>query len=212
MIEPGQVDVQALLDDKKISPMEAAFAIDESEKMRKHMSPPGSLLLPPFLEARRQEYGLPDCIFSIDAVFQHLFLFQLAGEEHKDKQYGDSGLFMTDRAAAREEKEEPRGIIVSAGVDALDYLVSHGMCMGHIVYFCEEAPYGIRVGIVEGKEKKLVMIDAGDVVASQDLAKARLAGDLQVVMDYDDDNKHKMVGRDGNAWTPIKAPKRSEGF
>ncbi|MEE9393413.1 MAG: hypothetical protein V3W41_13000 [Planctomycetota bacterium] len=211
MIETGQVDVQAELD-KGVSPAIMAMAGAETEAMREHMSPPGALNLPPLLEARRLEMGLPDDYFTIDAVFQRVFLKQLDPREFDEGRYGTTSLVVIPAVQSRENKEAPRGIIVSAGVDALDCLVSHGMELGHIVTFCEEAPYGIRVGIPGGYEQKVIVIDVGDIIASEDLAVARNAGDLSVVCDDEDDNKHKMVKRDGSSWTPIKAPKMSEGY
>ncbi len=211
MIETGQVDVQAELD-KGVSPMIMAMAEAETKAMREHMSPPGTLNLPPLLEARRLEMALPDDYFTIDAVFQRVFLKQLDPREFNEGKYGTTGLVVIPAVQSREAKEAPRGIIVSAGIDALDYLVSHGMELGHIITFCQEAPYGIRVGIPGGYEQKVIVIDVGDIVASEDLAVARNAGDLSVVCDADDENKHKMVQRNGKSWTPVKAPKMSEGY
>lgn len=211
MIETGQVDVQAELD-KGVSPVVMAMAEAETKAMREHMSPPGTLNLPTLLEARRLEMGLPDDYFTIDAVYQRVFLKQLKPREFGEGKYGTTGILMIPAVESREGKEAPRGVIVSAGIDALDYLISHGMELGHIVQFCEEAPYGIRVGIPGGYEQKVIVIDVGDIIASEDLAVARNAGDLSVVCDDDDGNKHKMVKRDGSSWTPIKAPKMSEGY
>lgn len=211
MIETGQVDVQAELD-KGVSPMIMAMAEAETKAMREHMSPPGTLNLPPLLEARRLEMALPDDYFTIDAVFQRVFLKQLDPREFNEGKYGTTGLVVIPAVQSREAKEAPRGIIVSAGTDALDYLVSHGMELGHIITFCQEAPYGIRVGIPGGYEQKVIVIDVGDIIASEDLAVARNAGDLSVVCDADDENKHKMVQRNGKSWTPVKAPKMSEGY
>lgn len=211
MTEPGQVDVQALLDGGT-NPMITKMAEAETAAMREHMSPPGTLNLPPLLEERRLEMGLPDDYFTIDAVFQRVFLKQLDPREFGNDTYGTTGIVMIPAVLSREAKEAPRGIIVSAGIDALDYLVNHGMDLGHIVEFCQEAPYGIRVGMPGGYEQKVLVIDVGDIIGSEDLAVARNAGDLKVVCDRDDENKHKMVQRDGSSWTPVKAPKMSEGY
>ncbi len=211
MNEPGQVDVQALLAGG-MSPMVTKMAEAETAAIRANMSPPGTLNLPPLLEARRLSMPLPDDYFTIDAVFQRVFLKQMDPREFDESTYGNTGIVMIPAVLSREAKEAPRGMIVSAGTDALDYLVSHGMELGHIVSFCQEAPYGIRVGIPGGYEQKVLVIDVGDIIASEDLAAARNAGDLSVVCDEDDDNKHKMVKRNGDSWTPRKAPKMSEGY
>ncbi len=211
MIETGQADVQALLDGG-MAPAIVAAAQAETKAMREHMSPPGTLNLTSLLEARRLEMALPDDYFTIDAVFQRVFLKQLPPREFGEETYGTTGIIMTPATQSREAKQAPRGIIVSAGVDALDSLVSHGMELGHIVQFCQEAPYGIRVGIPGGYEQKVIVIDVGDIIASEDLAIARNAGDLSVVCDRDDRNKHKMVRRDGESWTPDVAPKMSDGY
>ncbi len=211
MTEPGQVDVQALLAGGT-SPMITKMAEAETAAIRANMSPPGALRLPPLLESRRLSMPLSDDYFTIDAVYQRVFLKQLDPREFDNATYGNTGIVMIPAVHSREAKEAPRGIIVSAGIDAIDYLVSHGMELGHIVSFCQEAPYGIRVGIPGGYEQKVLVIDVGDIIASEDLAAARNAGEVSVVCDTDDDNKHKMVQRDGTSWTPVKAPKASDGF
>ena len=184
----------------------------ESAGRRDHMSPKGKLGLPPLLDQRRLEYGIVDECFAMDAVYQRLLLWQLPPRDYEKGTHGNSMILMTDRAIGREYKEAPRGIIVSAGTDALDYLISHGMDLGHIVAFCEEAPYGFQVGLINGKAEKLIIVDAGDVCASEDLAAARVFGKCKVVLDAED-NTHKLVDEHGDAWSPMKkTPRTSQGF
>ena len=173
-----------------------------SKAVLKHMSPPGALGLPPLLEKRRLEMGLIDELFLQQATYQRLLLWALDPLEYEGGTSGDSGLYLPGKTIAREAAEAPRALIVSAGIDALDFLRSHGMDVGHIVTMCQECPYGIRVGIVSGKEFKLRIVDAGDIVASEDLGYEIREGRCEAFYD-EGQNTHKYRDpRTGEPWSP----------
>lgn len=213
----GKVDADAFREsgvDKRVSTRAERI----SAEYLKHMSPAGALNLQPLLDKRRLEFGIVDELFSVDAVYQRLLLWQIIPGEYEEGTFGKGSLVqMSDQQQARELREAPRGIIVSAGTDALDFLLSHGMDVGNIVWICEEAPYGIQVAIVASKRQKLMIVDVGDICASEDLATARAAGECQVVLDLisePDNPSHKLVDAEGKPWSPMrnKTPKVSTGF
>lgn len=175
----------------------------ESEAIAEHMSPPGALGLPPLLEARRLSIGLIDELFAVEAVYSRLLLYQLFAKDMLEGKVGTgSRIHAPEYVVDQEHREAPRMIIISAGTDALDYLRSHGMDVGHIVTIAREAPYGIRVAFVGGKKRSLMIVEAGDVCASEDLSFEMRAGRCESFYDTEE-NTHKLRDpRTGDAWSP----------
>lgn len=215
-ITTGKLDADKFREsgvDKRVS----AKAERLSEALLEHMSPAGALGLPPLLDQRRLEFGLVDELFTVDAVYQRLLIWQIMPGDYEEGTFGKGSMIaMSDQQQARELRDAPRGIIVSAGTDALDYLLSHGMDVGHIVWICQEAPYGIQVAIVAYKAQKLMIVDAGDICVSEDLATARAAGECKIVLDLDSPTpSHKLVDADDQPWSPMrhhKTPRPSPGL
>lgn len=184
---------------KGVAPCKVAEAERESKARLEHMSPPGKLGLPPLLEQRRWEIGMIDQLFSQAAVYERLLLYQITTKEFEGGTAGTSGIIVPDATLSRDLKEAPRAVVVSAGLNALDYLHSHGMGVGCIVTICREAPYGIRVAVVGGKYYSLIIVDAGDVCASEDLADEMREGRARIVEDV---GEHKLTNAKGESWTP----------
>jgi hypothetical protein len=174
----------------------------ESKAIADRMSSPGSLGLPPLLEARRLELGLIDELFGQSAVYQRVLIWQLPPTELSGGTIGNSGLYVPAKTLSREKEEAPRAIVISAGTDALDILRSHGMDLGHIVTICREAVYGIRVAYVGGRQHRLTIIDVGDICASEDLAIEVAAGRCETFWDTGQESHKLRDPRTGEAWAP----------
>lgn len=130
---------------------------------------PGVFGLPPLLEERRLEYGIPDGAFKMQAVYNRILLWQIPDDDSET--YKGTSIIMTSRAQERERDIAPRGIIISAGLSALDYLRSNGMDLGHIVSFVRLSPYEWRCDIVStGIPQECKILQAGDIIGSEDLA------------------------------------------
>lgn len=158
-------------------------AMEQSEAIRKAMAPPGDLGLPPLLDKRRLEYGIPDFCFSREATFHRILVWQLPPEDMTEGFLGDTSIVAPDVMLDREQKAAPRGIVVSAGLRALDELRSNGVDLGHIVTFLRIVPWRLRVGILNAKRVELLILNAGDVVASTDLRANIRAGAVKVVQE-----------------------------
>jgi hypothetical protein len=193
----------------KLRPIELERAETHGKALLEHMSPPGALGLPELLDARRIEYGLPDELFGAHAAFGYVLVHQLPQLEGET--YGDTSIIMTDRAKDKDQKEAPRGIIVRAGLRALDELRSNGIDLGHIVMFSRNIPYRARMTIINGRDQNLIVLQAGDIFASEDLARNVILGKAEVFVSTDERTQydyHYFRDTNGDMWKPHNVKKK----
>lgn len=195
----GGLDRDQLNDDQKhIWDRTEEQWIREEQRLQKLMSPPGALGLPPLLEQRRLEWRIPDGAFRLRAAFDRVLIYQI--ETNPSGKLGR--FFMTELGKDADKRSAPRGVLVDAGLAALDSLRSHGIDLGHIVNYVHVNPLRIQVDFVDGKRPQvLVMIDR-DIVASEDLADIIKSGAARVDF-IADRGKHQLVDQEGNAWDPV---------
>lgn len=144
-----------------------AFAEEQAEEIRSRISPPGTLGLPPLLDARRMEYALTDAVFQQQAMFDKLFVAQV--DVDKSETADPRGkIIAPPKARERQIEAYPRGIIVSAGLLALDQLETNGSGLGHIVTFCRLTPWRIPFEMISGKERYLIPLNTSDILADSD--------------------------------------------
>jgi hypothetical protein len=142
--------------------------------------PRGSYNIPGLLDERRFEYGIPNGAFEHYPVFDKVYIWQATLTERRT--YSDGGsLVKPDAVIARDRNTAPRGIIVSAGLQALDSLRSTGIDIGHMVRFKKFSPFMQPVGEIRGVELTVMVIRDGDIVSSEDLARAYHARELAIV-------------------------------
>jgi hypothetical protein len=128
------------------------------------------------LERRRLEYAIPDGAFRQQAMGWRVLLWQLPLWEGNT--YQGTSILMTEQTKSRKVDEAPRGVIVSAGLEALDYLRSNGSDVGHIVNFLQLGPWRLPIDSIEGKQHYLVITHGADLIGDEDLQKALNAGYL----------------------------------
>lgn len=171
----------------------------------KHVSAKGTLNLPPLLDARRLEHGIPDKAFAkSQAAFDRIFVWQI--DEHAEETYIPGGtLVRPETVRDADRKSANRGVLVSAGVCSLDTLRSHGMDLGHIVTFMQIQPWKMPLGYVDGKQQKLLMMRDGDLCGSEDLAAMLRSGavTINVTVDKDGKRRHRYVDQEGRIWDPV---------
>ena len=180
-------------------------AVERDAAIRRRMSPKGALGLPALLEERRLEFGITDKAFHAQAVYDRVFVFQLP-MVHGDKFEGTS-LYMPDTTKQREMNGAPRGVIISAGALALDSLRSNGVDLGHVVLFVNAAPYHIRYDTIGGKAAHLIVLTAGDVVASEDLTQNLRERSVRIIPKVSDEGvtTHTYIDEAGKTWLPQTA-------
>jgi hypothetical protein len=150
------------------------------ERRKAAMAPPGALGLPPKLEERRIEFSIPDIVFTYtQPIYDRIFIFQVS--QFKTDTYGDGGiLVMTDEQQDVEKNIAPRGILVSAGLSALDVMWSHGFELGDMVNFVRFSAWRMRVGFSDGIELFVLPMRVGDLISSEDLAGRMRRGELDI--------------------------------
>lgn len=163
--------------------IERASALKEAKQWVRQNQKPGAFPdLPPLLEKRRLEYGIPDGAFSMHALYGRILIWQIALDE--EERFKGSVLFKANVTQDKEQYTAPKGIIVSAGLSALDYLRANGSDLGHKVAFVRLSPYAFEVDRVgRGIPQELVILQAGDLIADYDLQESVRKGESQVVQD-----------------------------
>lgn len=149
------------------------------------MSPPGALGLPLLIEQRRLRYGIVDSCFAVQAAYDRILVFQIEPEWAQGETYGSGPIVMTETARRRSKEEAPRGVIVSAGLKALDNLSSNGMTLGHIVHFLRLHPWRLPVDLIDGIPEHLIILRDGDIVGSEDLAASLHAKQSHIIFDVE---------------------------
>lgn len=189
----GLVDINSP-EYRNLDPRVIAEAERISAEMAPHIAPAGTMGLPKLLDDRRLEYDIPNGAFWGDAVFDRVLVYQI--DRARGDKFENSLLHRPDISKAREREECPIGIVVSAGLSALDSLRSHGIDLGHKVLFVHLAPFRFQCDTVDGKPVYVLVLRAGDIIASQDLLKQRNSGEVKIeATTVDGAVVHRLVGR-----------------
>lgn len=138
---------------------------------------------------RVKQYGiiLPKC----QPVFDRIFIYKIPGEEKLE----GSSIIMPGNAFHNAD----RGVLVYAGLRALDELKSHGIDLGHIVWYARLSPWQRRyagVGLQEGRAAigDVVVLRASEIVGSEDLWRETWEeGKYEIAYDSDN-NQHYFRG------------------
>jgi len=178
----------------------------EAEKEReiaRHFAGPGELGLTPLLEAKRIKYGIPNSAWRGQPLFNKVLVWQIPLDE--SEAYGGGLILKTDRVKGKELTEAPRGVIVSAGLQALDELRSHGCDVGHTVSFTHLAPFRKFLPAIAGKEPSLVILHSGDIFDSEELAENLKTRKCRVITRENEGAiEHFFCDENGRTWNPAK--------
>lgn len=163
--------------------LEERDALKEARQWVRQNQKPGAFPeLPPLLEARRLEYGIPDGAFAMHAMYGRILVWQIPTDEGDT--FKGTVIIKADVTKNREQFSAPKGIIVSAGLSALDCLRANGSDLGHKVAFVRLSPYTFEVDRVgRGIPQELVILQAGDLIADFDLMDSVRAGTSAVTLE-----------------------------
>lgn len=139
------------------------------QKLKESLKPSGYYNISELLDSRRLEYLIPNGAFECYPAFDKVFIWQLSTTEGNTYSKGGS-IIMPDQIIAAKRNTAPRGIIVSAGLKAMDSLYSTGIEIGHIVRFKKFAPFILEVDNIDGHALTVMVMRDGDVEASEDLS------------------------------------------
>lgn len=170
----------------------------------KHMSPAEKLKLPPLLELRRQKYLLPDEVFAHQAVYDRVLVMQLSERDDADNEkFEGTPFFKTQKKQAADLEALPRGVLVSAGLKALDNLRANGIDLGHVVTFIKMAPFRLPLGSIEGVHFNVLVMRDGDINTSEDLVTLQRADKVSVaIKKFNGLECHCFVDEAGKQWNP----------
>jgi hypothetical protein len=176
-------------------------AIKRTKLIREKMSPPEVLKLPPKLEAARQKHGIPDGFFRYAAGFDRIFVFPIDpfdDEKSDAPKIPGSFLYRPEVTQKRDMQEGFRGVLISAGLTAMDRLMSHGYELGDIVMTNKNVPFARRVEQLEGFDMFVLVMRDGDLAGNETLQEDIRAGRRRVV-DVGEDYvySHQIAERDG---------------
>ncbi len=158
----------------------ALVAENIADDLEKSLAPRGTYNIPTLLDERRFEYGIPNGCFEHYPVFDKVYIWQVTLTERHT--YSEGGAILKpDAIVAIDRNTAPRGIIISAGLQALDSLRSTGVDIGHIIRFKKFAPFIQPVGEIRGHIMTVMVIRDGDVVSSEDLARSYHAKETSIV-------------------------------
>lgn len=192
--------------DDDVAWSEAEKSLVRAKEKKKLMSGPGELKgLTPLLEKRRWEYMIPDKAWKTQAVYDRILIYQTP-QFNLVQARPDSVLYAPEITQDREMNSSPEGVIVSAGLKALDQLRSNGIDVGHHVAFAQNFLFKIRVDWTTDGEEFVGMLLAGDVVASYDLAEQLRSGDVIAAHTSPDREhlvEHYYVDGSGKEWVPL---------
>jgi len=155
-------------------------AIKRTKLIKEKMSPPGALRLPEKLEAARLKHGIPDGFFRACAGFDRIFVFPLDPFDQDEKIPG-SMLYRPQITKQKDLQEGFRGVLISAGLTAMDRLMSHGYELGDIVMTNKNVPFARRVELLEGEPMFVLVMRDGDLAGNETLQADILAGKRRVV-------------------------------
>lgn len=200
LVHKGKFTAEAL---ENASPEFVKRLASEREARLAHMSPPEVLKLPPLLEQRRQEEGITDGAFSVQCMGDNVIVYQIS--RAKSETFEGTAILMAESTRKREAEQTPQGIIVGAGLSALDTLRMNGIDLGHVVTFCRVAPWRIETDPVEGKWDEVLLFQVGDIVGSVDLADSLREGRMRVRFDPEA-YEHVYEDENGDVWHPRRSP------
>ena len=158
----------------------AIIAENIADELEASLAPRGTYNIPMLLDERRFEYGIPNGAFESFPAFDKVYIWQVNLTERRTYSEGGS-IVKPDARIANDRNTAPRGIIVSAGLQALDSLLSTGIDVGHMVRFKKFSPFIQPVAEIQGVELTVMVIRDGDIVSSEDLARAYHARDLSII-------------------------------
>lgn len=200
----GSIERKALLGYENVS----------DEEIRKHVAPLGktglpAAIMPPLLDRRRVEYLIPNEAWSSQPSSDTVRVWQV--EDKTQATYVEGGIVVRpDAVRDQDRNESPKGILVAAGLLALDSLRSHGIELGHVVSLLRMSPFRMTCAVVGGKWKSTLVMHAGDIKGSDDTMDMLRSGELELRVVREkcregyEVERHVYVRKDGSTVNPIQ--------
>lgn len=148
--------------------------------IKERMSPPGALKLPPLLEAHRIKYGIPDGAFASQAVFDRIHVFPIDAGEGEQVEKTSGGIYKPNTVKLKDKQEGNRGVLISAGLTAMDRLMSHGIELGDIVVTNKNVPFARRCEELSNFTMFYLVMREADLASDESLMERIRAGKQRI--------------------------------
>lgn len=124
------------------------------------------------LDRRIREYNIPP--WPGQAMYGRIIVYRVPDKAAERKTFIEGGVIeMTEEQAGGRAWRAPRGIIVSAGLQAMDVLRGNGMGLGEMIWMASHTPWRYEVDSKQTGDKvetvEFFFMQAGDVVISEDM-------------------------------------------
>lgn len=145
------------------------------------------------LERRVREFKIPK--WPGRCSFERVLIYRIPDDHAANEKTASGLLYKPSSRKATDEARSPRGIIVSAGLEALDIMRAHGKKLGDLVWFAPWTPQRFEVGRTEKADIDFDFMNVGEIVLDEDEEKRIESGELTLVFQ---DGKHKYLAKDGS--------------
>lgn len=133
-------------------------------------------LAPPKLRARLEAFRIE--LPTFQPVYDRVFVAPLDSYGQPDKTVG--GIVIAEQSKRRLAAQV--GLLLAAGVKALEELYSHGVELGDIVMMARFSHWE-RGYLAQNREHRIYILQAGEIVGSEDLKTRIDQGDIWMEMD-----------------------------
>jgi hypothetical protein len=136
--------------------------------------------IPPLLANRLNELQIPP--WPGQACFERVIVYRIPDDSSTNETFVKGGVIVKlDSRVATDKDRACRGVVVSAGLAAMDVLVSNGMQLGEMVWFAPFVPYRFEVGTrADGTPWEFYFMNVGDIVLSEDILQRVVDGDVNL--------------------------------
>ena len=132
------------------------------------------------LEKRIAEFDIP--AWPGQALFERVFVYRLPDQGADSETYIPGGAIVKAEMVHENQKaRSPRGVIVSAGLGALDVMAAHGMQVGELVWISPHVAHRFDLGKdSSGHSIEFYFMNVGDIISSEDVLTRLSEEDLRV--------------------------------
>lgn len=156
------------------------------------------------LSERIKKHKIPACPY--EPVFDRIVVYALPEEAAERETFTKGGLIVkTQQTKKRQKDSTARGVLVAAGLTAMDQLRGHGIELGHYVWVARLSPWAHTIDIEEEGEVQMLFLRAGNVVGSEDLLAQRKAGGVIVSRDKDGRHLFTFEGTEAPRFDPAES-------
>lgn len=203
--EPKEIEKASSWDIPKFVDNELEEAKRRTALIKERMSPPGALGLPPLLEEHRLKYGIPDGAFASQALFDRIHVFPIDFGEGEAVEKTTGGIYKPNVTKLKDKQQGNRGVLISAGLTAMDRLMSHGVELGDIVVTNKNVPFARVCEDISNFVLWYLVMREADLASDESLATRIRAGQAKIVEVGDPGRyEHQVAVNDNGEWTSAK--------